>query len=43
MFWDEFIDRLFTLEAEQEHRQAFHYYQAGFRLGARLMLEALSS
>jgi hypothetical protein len=42
MFGDEFIDRLFTLEAEQEHRQAFHYYQAGFRLGARLMLEALS-
>ena len=43
MFGDEFIDRLFTLEAEQAHRQSFHYYQAGFRLGVRLMLEALGT
>ena len=38
---DEFINRLFLLEGEQEDRLSFHYYQAGFRLGVRLMLEAL--
>ena len=43
MFGDEFIERLFSLEAEQEHWQDFHYYQAGFRLGVRLMLKALGT
>lgn len=38
---DEFIDRLFELEGEKEDWRAFHYYRAGFRLGVRLMLEAL--
>ena len=37
----EFVDYLLTLEAERSDRQNFWYYQAGFRLGARLMLEAL--
>ena len=41
MFGGEFVDRLLELEGEQEDFQAFHYYQAGFRLGVRLMLEAL--
>lgn len=40
---DEFIDRLFELEGEREDWRAYHYYQAGFRLGIRLMLEALGS
>lgn len=40
-FGDEFIDRLFELEGEKEDWRAFRYYQAGFRLGVRLMLEAL--
>lgn len=40
-FGDEFIDRLFDLEGEKEDWRAFRYYQAGFRLGVRLMLEAL--
>ena len=43
MFGDEFADRLFTLEGEKEDWRAFHYYQAGFRLGVRLMLEALGA
>ena len=41
MFGDEFVDRLFSLEAEQKDWQDFHFYQAGFRFGVRLMLEAL--
>ena len=43
MFGDEFINRLFDLEAEREEWRDFHYYQAGFRLGVRLMLEALGA
>lgn len=43
MFGDGFIDRLLDLEGEREEWRAFHYYQAGFRLGVRLMLEALGS
>lgn len=42
MFGDEFTDRVFELEGELEHRRAFQYYQAGFRLGVRLMLEAVT-
>lgn len=41
MFGDGFINRLLDLEGEREEWRAFHYYQAGFRLGVRLMLEAL--
>ena len=41
LFGDEFIDRLFELEGEKEGWRAFHYYREGFRLGVRLMLEAL--
>ena len=41
IFGDEFIDRLFELEGEKEGWRAFHYYREGFRLGVRLMLEAL--
>ena len=43
MFGGEFVDRLLDLEGERQDWRAFRYYQAGFRLGARLMLEALSS
>ena len=43
MFGDEFIDRLFELEGEKEGWRAFHYYREGFRLGVRLMLEALGA
>lgn len=43
MFGDGFIDRLLDLEGEREDRLNFHYYQAGFRLGVRLMLEALGT
>ena len=42
MFGDEFMDRLLELQAERDDWQTFHYYQAGFRLGVRLMLEALT-
>lgn len=42
MFGDEFMERLFALEAEREDWQAFQYYREGFRLGVRLMLEALT-
>ena len=42
MFGGEFVDRLLDLEGERQDWRAFRYYQAGFRLGARLMLEALS-
>ena len=41
MFGDEFIDRLFELEGEKEGWRALHNYREGFRLGVRLMLEAL--
>lgn len=41
MFGDEFADRLFTLEGELDDWRNFHYYQARFQLGVRLMLEAL--
>lgn len=41
MFGDEFMDRLFDLEAEQEDWRDFHFYREGFRFGVRLMLEAL--
>lgn len=43
MFGDEFVNSLFLLEGEREDRLNFHYYQAGFRLGVRLMLEALGN
>lgn len=43
MFGDGFVDRLLDLEGEREEWRAFHYYQAGFRLGVRLMLEALGA
>ena len=42
MFGDEFIERLMDLEGEREDWRAFHYYREGFRLGVRLMLEALT-
>lgn len=41
MLGDEFMDPLFTLEAEQDDWRSFQYYRAGVRLGVRLMLEAL--
>lgn len=43
MFGDEFTDRVFELEGELEDRRSFQYYRAGFCLGVRLMLEALTS
>lgn len=43
MFGDKFVDHLFELEGEREDWRAFRYYQAGFRLGVRLMLEALGA
>lgn len=42
MFGDEFMNHLFDIESELEDRRSFQYYQAGFRLGVRLMLEALT-
>lgn len=42
MFGDEFADRVFELEGELEDRRSFQYYRAGFRLGVRLMLEAVT-
>ena len=42
MFGDEFMERLFDLEAKREDWQEFQYYREGFRLGIRLMLEALT-
>ena len=42
MFGDKFLDHLMELEGEREDRLAFHYYQEGFRLGVRLMMEALT-
>ena len=43
MFGDEFVDRIFALEGEQEDWQNFHYYREGYRAGVRLMLEALGA
>lgn len=43
MFGDEFMERLLDLEGELEEWRDFHYYRAGFRLGVRLMLEALKA
>lgn len=43
MFGDTFVDRLLELERERQDWRNFHYYQAGFRLGVRLMLEALGA
>lgn len=37
----EFVDQLCELEGEREDRRNFHYYREGFRLGVRLMLEAM--
>lgn len=42
MLGDEFTDRVFDLEGELEDRRSFQYYRAGFRLGVRLMLEAVT-
>ena len=42
-FGDKFIDRLLELEGELEDRRSFRSYRAGFCLGVRLMLEALTS
>lgn len=42
MFGDEFTDRVFELEGELEDRRSFQYYRAGFCLGVRLMLEAVT-
>ena len=41
MFGDDFINRLFDLESEQEDWRDFHFFREGFRFGVRLMLEAL--
>ena len=41
MFGTQFVDHLSMMEREQEDLRAFHYYRAGFRLGMRLMLEAM--
>ena len=42
VFGDEIIDRILGIEGELDDLRSFHYYQAGFHLGARLMLEALA-
>lgn len=42
-FDEEFVDRLSDLYADRELQSNYRYYQAGFRLGVRLMLEALTS
>jgi len=41
VFGPDFVDDLCAQEAEQEAQQEFHYFRAGFLLGARMMLEAL--
>lgn len=43
MFGDDFMDRIFELEGELEDRRSFQSYRAGFCLGVRLLLEALTS
>ena len=40
---DEFMDRLLELEGERDDWRGFQYYRAGFTLGSRLMLEALTA
>ena len=42
MFGDEFVDRVFSISGELDDRRSFQYYRAGFCLGVRLMLEALT-
>lgn len=42
MLGDEFTDRVFDLEGELEDQRSFQNYRAGFRLGVRLMLEAVT-
>lgn len=37
----EFVDRWDSLQGKREEWSGFQYYRAGFRLGVRLMLEAL--
>ena len=37
----EFVDRWDSLQGKREEWSGFQYYRVGFRLGARLMLEAL--
>ena len=37
----EFVDRWDSLQGKREEWSGFQYYRAAFRLGARLMLEAL--
>ena len=43
MFGGEFVNRLVDLEGKREEWREFHSYQAGFRRGVRLMLEALGA
>ena len=42
VFGDELIDRIINIEGELDDIRHFHYYREGFRLGIRLMLEALT-
>ena len=37
----EFVDRFNAVHAELEEYSGQHYFREGFRLGARMMLEAL--
>ena len=37
----EFVDRLAELEGEREDWRNYQYFRSGFRLGIRLVLEAL--
>ena len=37
----EFVDRLTELEGEREDWRNYQYFRSGFRLGIRLVLEAL--
>ena len=39
---DAFTDHLLDLEGELDSQRAFHYYRAGFRLCARLILEVFT-
>ena len=41
MFGDAFMEHFLEVEDEWEDLRSFYFYQAGFRLGIRLMLEAL--
>ncbi len=42
MFGDEFMEHFLELEDEREELREFLYFQKGFSLGIRLMLEALT-